>query len=108
VVVVEMELFEAAFLIALVRAIGTLGFTVTNLRVLDTVTIGTSPFSFRVTTTDLGVVLFEASEAAEIFTFVRLIRTLGLTITVVGQLDAVSIVTLPLIFLAAASLVVIE
>jgi hypothetical protein len=107
-VVVEIELLEAAFLVTFVRSISALGFSITHIRFLDAITVGASPLSFWIAATDLGVVLFEASEAAEILTFIRLIGTLGLTVTVVCQLDAISAVTLPFIILAAALLVIIE
>jgi hypothetical protein len=85
-----------------------LGFTVTLLVHLDTVTISAGPFSFRVAATNLGVVLFEASEAAEVFTFIGLIGTLSLTITIITQVDTITVVALPFIILAAAFLVVVE
>jgi hypothetical protein len=107
-VIVELEFLEATFLVTFIRTIGTLGFTVTHLGLVDTITISACKISIWVAATDLVVVVTELSETAEAFTFIRFIGTLSITITVVGQLDAIIIVTLPFIILAATFLVVIE
>jgi len=107
-VIIEFVLLEAAFLISFIRLVRALGLTIAFLGLFDTITVRASPLSIWVAATDFRVVLLEASEAAEVISFIRFISTLSLTITVVGQFNAVSIVTLPFIFLASTLLVVIE
>jgi hypothetical protein len=69
-IIVEFEFLKAAFFVTFVRSIRALSFSITFLRLFDTIAIGTGPFSFRVATTDLRVILFEFSETAEVFTFI--------------------------------------
>jgi hypothetical protein len=61
--VIEWELLEATEFVTFIRSIGTLGFTITVLVVLDALTILAGPFRFWVATTSLLVVEWEVLEA---------------------------------------------
>jgi hypothetical protein len=90
--VVVLETTPAALLAVLVRLVITLSLTVTELRLSDAVTIGTSPFRGWVAAADLSVVEFEASVAAvRIFivgTLICTVITVNLTIALLGKGDA--------------------
>jgi hypothetical protein len=91
--------------IGLIRA---LGFTITKGVHQDAITILAGPFRFWVAATFLTVIEVEASVAALFVTFIRFVSTLGITITVTVLVDALTVSTLPLVFLAATFLVVVE
>jgi hypothetical protein len=107
-VVVEREFSEAAMSITFIRLISTLGFSVTEHGVVNTVTILAGPFSLWITSTSIDIVELEVLEAALLVSFIRLIWALGSTITEVGLRDTISRVTLPFAGLAATFLVVVE
>jgi hypothetical protein len=76
--------------------------------VTDTLSVGTSELTSWVAATFGDVVESEVLEATLFVTFIRLISTLWFTITSIFKLDTVSVGTLELRSLAAASLVVVE
>jgi hypothetical protein len=80
-IVVELELLEAAVLVTFIRSISALGFTVTHVGLSDTFTVGTGPFGGRVAATDFVVVEWIAFEAAFFHHLIRLVRALGFTVT---------------------------
>jgi hypothetical protein len=107
--VVEVETFEAAFSISIIRSIGTLLFSITKSGFGNAVARGTGELRGFEATTEFVVIEWEALVATSLVTFIRFISTLGFSITDAVHFDAVSVGTSELRFwVAAASLVIIE
>jgi hypothetical protein len=85
--VVEWEVFEAARFLVFIRLISALGFAITLLTEFDAVSIGTFEFILEAAAL-LVVVEAEFFEAARIVAFIRVISTLGSTITELIKFDA--------------------
>lgn len=74
--IVEFMVSEATFGVNFVRVIGTLGFSITKVKVHDALAIGAFSFSFGVAATDFGVVERVLSETTLVIAFIRLISAL--------------------------------
>jgi hypothetical protein len=107
-VVVELVFLEAAFLVTFIRFVGTLDFVVTELAVLDTVTVGAGSFSLRVAATDFRTVSTKAFEAAIVLFLIRSVRALSFTITVLLLFDTITVRAFEFTLLATTFLIVVE
>jgi hypothetical protein len=107
-VVIEWEALVATLFVTFIRFISTLSFTITKVGGLDAVTVGTGPFGLWVAAAFLVVIEIMSEEATLFVTFIRFIGALGFTVAVTVLVDTITVVALPLVFLAAAFLVVVE
>jgi hypothetical protein len=100
--VIHLEALEAASFIGLIRLVFALSFTVTEVVLSDTLTVGTGPFGLWVATTFFVVIRLEAFEAALVSTFIGSITAFIFTVTHLVLGDTFSIATHELVFSAAA------
>jgi len=107
-VVVEGVLLEAALFVTFIRTVRALGLSITEVTLWDTLTVSTSPLGVWVAAALDVVVEWELLEAAALITLIRSISALGFTVTVTLKVDAVTIGTSELGFLAATLLIVVE
>jgi hypothetical protein len=106
-VVIELVLVEAAFLVTFVREIGTFWFSITELGLRDTISVLALEL-LRGASTSLIVVEAELLETANIISFVSLVSTLSFTITEAILGDTITVGTLVFTALTTALLVVVE
>jgi hypothetical protein len=106
-VVVELVVVEATFLVTLIREIGAVWFSITEVGLRDTISIGALEL-LGSTSTSLIVVEAELLETANIISFVSLVSTLSFTITEAILGDTITVGTLVFTALTTALLVVVE
>jgi hypothetical protein len=80
-VIIVREFLEAALIITFIRTVGTLGFSITLVDLRNTLSAGAGVLSLWITSTDFGVVVAIALEAAFFHHLIRVVRALGFAIT---------------------------